>query len=158
MGRTHRHDKPLDTIWEIDDELWQRIEPILLEDAPAKPKAHGGRPRIDWRLAINGAIFRLRSGCQWNKLPQCFGDDSSVHRWFQRWCRNGVFEQIWAVLLEECDELGAVHWRWQAADGRIGTDLGFGSAFDRLVSSARGPCSRRADETVCLSVLFSRGR
>ena len=42
--------------------------------------------------------------------------------------------------------------------GMCGTDLGFGSAFDRLVSSARGPCSRRADETVCLSVLFSRGR
>ena len=49
MGRTQRQDRPLDTIWEIDDELWQRIEPILWEDAPATPKAHGGRPRIDWR-------------------------------------------------------------------------------------------------------------
>ena len=120
MGRTQRQDKPLDTIWEIDDELWQRIEPILWEDAPATPKAHGGRPRIDWRSAINGTIFRLRSGCQWNKLPKHFGDDSSVHRWFQRWCRNGIFEQVWAVLLEECSEFGAVDWRWQAADGRLG--------------------------------------
>ena len=67
-----------------------------------------------------------------------------------------------------------------------GTDLGSVSAFDRLVSSARGSCSRRVrrpfislscsreddrlassargscfrrvDETVCLSVLFSRRR
>ena len=120
MGRSQRQDRPLDTIWEIDDELWQRIEPILWEDAPAKPKAHGGRPRIDWRWAINGAIFRLRSGCQWNKLPKHFGDDSSVHRWFQRWCRNGVFEKVWAALLGECEELRAVDWRWQAADGRLG--------------------------------------
>jgi putative transposase len=120
MGRIHRSVKPLETIWEIDDEVWQRIEPILWEDAPAKASVHGGRPRIDWRCAVNGIIFRLRSGCQWNKLPIRFGDDSSVHRWFQRWCRNGVFQKVWAVLLEECDEFGAVDWRWQAADGRLG--------------------------------------
>src|SRR4051794_29735513 len=120
MGRKRRQDKPLETIWEIDDELWRRIEPILLEDAPPPPRAKGGRPRIDWRKAINGIIFRLRSGCQWNKLPERFGDDSSVHRWFQRWCRNGVFEKVWAVLVEECDEIGAVHWKWQSADGMLG--------------------------------------
>jgi putative transposase len=120
LGRTQRTTPPLGTIWEIDDELWQRIEPILLEDAPLPPKSHGGRHRIDWRAAINGIIFRLRSSCQWNKLPQPFGDDSSVHRWFQRWCRSGIFEKIWAVLVEECDELGAVDWKWQAADGMLG--------------------------------------
>jgi putative transposase len=120
MGRTHRQAQALDTIWEASDELWQRIEPILLEDAPPPPRAHGGRKRIDWRAAFNGIIFRLRSGCQWNKLPKQFGDDSSVHRWFQRWCRNGVFERIWALLVEECDEFGAVDWKWQAADGRLG--------------------------------------
>jgi putative transposase len=120
MGRTQLQGKPLDTIWEMDDELWQRIEPILWEDAPPKPRTHGGRPRINWRSAINGIIFRLRSGCQWNRLPKHFGDDSSVHRWFQRWSRNGILERAWAVLVGECDEFGAVNWRWQAADGRLG--------------------------------------
>ena len=37
-----------------------------------------------------------------------------------------------------------------------GTDLRFGSAFDRLSGSAVASCSQRGDETVCLSVLFSR--
>jgi putative transposase len=120
LGRPRRSTKPLPTIWELNDELWQRVEPILWEDCPPKPKAHGGRPRIDWRAAINGIIFRLRSGCQWNQLPRRFGDDSSVHRWFQRWCLNGVFQRVWAVLVEECDELGAVDWKWQAADGMLG--------------------------------------
>jgi putative transposase len=120
LARTKRDVKPLETIWEADDRLWKRIEPILLEDAPPPPKCHGGRPRIDLRAAFNGVIFRLRTGCQWNKLPGRFGDDSSVHRWFQRWCRDGVFERIWAVLVEECDDLGAVDWKWQAADGRLG--------------------------------------
>jgi putative transposase len=120
LGRTRRTTKPLETIWEISDPLWQRIEPILWKDAPPPPKRHGGRPRIDWRAAINGIIFRMRSGCQWNQLPKPFGDDSSVHRWFQRWSKNGVFEEVWAVLVEECDEIGAVQWKWQAADAMLG--------------------------------------
>jgi hypothetical protein len=36
----------------------------------------------------------------------------------------------------------------------FGTDLGSGSAFDRLEGSARGSCSQHVDETVYLSVLF----
>jgi putative transposase len=120
LARTKREFKPLETIWEVPDRLWLRIEPILSEDAPPTPKEHGGRKRIDWRSAFNGIIFRLRSGCQWNRLPKEFGDDSSVHRWFQRWCENGVFERVWAVLVEECDELGAVDWKWQSADGMLG--------------------------------------
>ncbi len=57
------------------------------------------------------------TGCQWNVLPRRFGDDSSVHRTFQRWIRKGVLDALWAMLLSECQELGGVHWRWQAADG-----------------------------------------
>jgi hypothetical protein len=34
MGRKKKTVKPLETIWEVPDELWERIEPILLEDAP----------------------------------------------------------------------------------------------------------------------------
>jgi len=29
-------------------------------------------------------------------------------------------EELWAVLLVECEELGGVDWRWQAADGCMG--------------------------------------
>ncbi|WP_435005858.1 IS5 family transposase (plasmid) [Tundrisphaera lichenicola] len=120
MGRKKRAVKPLETIWEVSDELWAKIEPILLEDAPPPPPAKGGRKRTDWRAAFNGVIFRMRSGCQWNRLPERFGDDSSVHRWFQRWNKNGVMEKIWAVLVEDCGELGGVLWEWQSADGAMG--------------------------------------
>lgn len=107
----------LGTIWEIPDDMWARIEPILRK---AYPPAATGRPQIDFRAAINGIIFRMRSGCQWNQLPKRFGDDSSVHRWFQRWVGDGIFEKVWAVLLSECEDLGGVDWQWQAADSVMG--------------------------------------
>ena len=109
--------QPLATIWEVPDELWERFEPILLKRYPPAPT---GRPRVDLRGVLDGVIFRVRSGCQWSRLPGRFGDDSSVHRWFQRWVEDGVFEELWAILLSECEELGAVDWRWQAADGCMG--------------------------------------
>lgn len=107
----------LPTIWEVPDTLWDHLAPILAELDPPKPT---GRPRIDARRALEAIIFRLRSGCQWNHLPQEFPDDSSVHRTFQRWVRLGVFVRIWADLLAACDDLGGVDWEWQAADGAMG--------------------------------------
>jgi putative transposase len=109
--------RPLETIWEVPDALWERLEPILLKHYPP---AQTGRPRVDLRRVVDGVIFRMRSGCQWNRLPERFGSDSTVHRWFQRFVQDGVLEELWAALLSECEELGAVDWRWQAADGCMG--------------------------------------
>lgn len=107
----------LPTIWRVPDELWERVSPIIRELDPPKQT---GRKRIDARGALDAIIFRMRSGCQWNQLPTEFPDDSSVHRTFQRWVSEGVFERLWATLVEECDELGGVSWEWQAADGAMG--------------------------------------
>lgn len=57
----------LDTIWEVPDELWDVIVPIKFAmDAPK----HTGRKRADPRQMLNGIIYRLRSGTQWNRLPK----------------------------------------------------------------------------------------
>jgi putative transposase len=117
MARRKRLEKPLPTIWEVSDELWKIIEPILNELDPAPAT---GRPRIDLRAALDGIIYQMRSGCQWNRLPEQFGDDASVHRTFQRWVRKGVLRSIWAQLVENCEELGGVNWDWQSADGAMG--------------------------------------
>ena len=110
-------ERDLETVWEVPDELWEQIEPVLLE---ADPPNRRGRPRADVRRALDGIIFRLRSGCQWNRLPREFGDDSTIHRTFQRWVERGVFTQIWALLVQKCDDLGEVQWRWQSADAAMG--------------------------------------
>lgn len=36
----------------------------------------------------------LDNGAKWKDLPRRFGPKSTVHRWFQTWVRDGVFENI----------------------------------------------------------------
>ena len=88
---------PMENIWEISDDLWEKIEPVLKTADP--PKATG-RKRVDQRLMLNGVVYKMRSGCQWNSLPKELGDDSTIHRAFQRWVRLGVFDRIWAMVDE----------------------------------------------------------
>jgi len=136
--------KALDTIWEVDDALWSIIEPIL---SAYWPRKRTGRPPACWRACFNGVIYQMRTGCQWNKLPQQFGDDSTVHRWFQRWAEEGILERIWAVLVEHCDELRGVEWKWQAADGSLAKARFGGPMSARTPRIGRKTARRRT----CLS-------
>lgn len=129
MARKKNKVEPLATIWEVNDELWAIIQDIVDE---LDPPARTGRPRTGEREALNGIIYQMRSGCQWNHLPRQFGDDSSVHRALQRWIAKGVFERAWAVLIENCDELGGLDWRWQSADGAMGKARFGGIASGRI--------------------------
>src|SRR3981189_2906705 len=79
---------------------------ILREFWPKKPT---GRRVANWRTMLNAIIFRFRSGCQWDQLPERFGPKSTVHDWFQRWVQGGIFEKLWGV-----------QWQWQSADAMLG--------------------------------------
>ena len=69
---------PMPTIRRVPDELWEKIEPILQEHDPSRGI---GRPRVNQRTVLNADIFRLRTGCQWNRmLKEKFPDDLTVHR------------------------------------------------------------------------------
>ena len=120
--------RPLPTIWELPDDLWKEIEPII---NCFYPLAGTGRPRADLRRVLDGIIHRLRSGCQWRHLPERFGATSTVHGWFQRFSADGLLEELWAYLVRECEELGGVRWEWQAVDGVMGKS--------RFSGGARGP-------------------
>lgn len=111
----HRTKRP--TLWVISDDLWERLNDLLETYDPPKPT---GRPRRPARPILNAILFHLRTGCQWNQLPKEFGDDSTIHRRFQRWVELQLFELLWSLLVAECDELALVEWDWQSADGSLG--------------------------------------
>ena len=75
--------------------LTDDIRNWLLEripDAPVNPK--GGRPPLDRAKVLGGIFWILDNGAKWKDLPRAFGAKSAVHRYFQRWVRNGVFERM----------------------------------------------------------------
>ena len=84
------------------------------------PPESTGRKRVHPRRILDGIILRMRADCQWNRLPRELRDDSTIHRTFQRWVELGVLERIWAMLIEECEELGGVDWEWQSVDCAMG--------------------------------------
>lgn len=104
--------------WGIPDALWAHIEPLL---PPRKPHPLGcHRPRVADRKAMDAIFFVLRTGCQWNALNATdLCSSSAAHRRFQEWTAAGVFERLWALGLEEYDELQAVQWAYQAMDGAL---------------------------------------
>ena len=75
--------KPAPTIWKIPDDVWEIAVEILDREYPKRVKGHR---RVDLRPIVNGILYRLRTGCQWNHLPKEFGDDSTIHRPFQAMC------------------------------------------------------------------------
>jgi putative transposase len=132
----------LPTIWRVDDVLWAEMEKVLEEH---DPPARFGPARIDQRNALDGVIYRMRSGAQWNRLPKEYGDDSSVHRTFQRWVKRGVIGRIWAVLVKGCEELAGVDWEWQSFDCALGKARHGGITSERTQPTGR----RTAPSVAC---------
>ena len=61
---------PLETIWEIPDAAFERLQPILAQAYPAKPT---GRGRIDFRKAtgdarVKGDHFELKNSVRVGRL------------------------------------------------------------------------------------------
>ena len=67
----------------------------LVERIPKSQRnPKGGRPPADPRKIVRGIFWILDNGAKWKDLPRRFGSKSTVHRWFQRWVNDGVFESI----------------------------------------------------------------
>lgn len=98
--------------WEISDEFWSRVEPLLppaLERDRTRRYSIGagrGRKRKDPRLVFAAIVYVLRTGCQWKALPATrFGSASAIHKRFLEWEKVGVFVRLAQAGLPEYDEL-----------------------------------------------------
>src|SRR5262245_51316630 len=104
-----------DDRWRIPDELWEAMEVLL----PPRKKHPLGchNPRVPDRDAMNGILFVLRTGCQWNALnATSICTSSSAHRRFQEWREAGLFSKFWKIGLLAYDDLKGIDWSWISAD------------------------------------------
>jgi transposase len=62
--------------WEVNDELWAVIEPLLPK--VERRSRYPGRKRLDDRLVLRGILFVLHTGISWELLPQELGFGSGM--------------------------------------------------------------------------------
>lgn len=91
---------------DLTDKQWEIVEPLLPE-LPRRSDGRG-RPWADSRKLLNGMLWVLRTGAQWQDLPSRYGTKSTCHRRFQQWVDAGVFEQILKHLAEDLKERGGL--------------------------------------------------
>jgi transposase len=53
-----------------------------------------GRTGADNRLFVNGVLWVLRSGADWQCLPERYGKWKTTHKRFTRWAKAGVWEKV----------------------------------------------------------------
>jgi transposase len=101
--------------WDVDDELWALIDPVL---PPWPEKAPGPRPIPD-RSCLQGILFVLHTGIGWEDLPQELGFGSGMTCWrrLERWTEAGVFDQVHQILLAKLNAANRIDWTRAAMDG-----------------------------------------
>ena len=82
----------------LRDDQWEQIKDLL----PGRASTVGVTAK-DNRLFVEAVLYRYRSGIPWRDLPERFGDFRVVHTRFSRWAKTGVWQRIFEVLSNDCD-------------------------------------------------------
>ena len=139
--------------WEVSDEQWALLEPILRSKRRPDGK---GRPPKDPRTVLNGVLWILGTGAQWREMPPKYPPYQTCHRRFQQWVRSGALAKALRKLAQRL-----------RAEGRLNLEEAFidamfvaakkGASGLVLPSEAKGRRSRLSPlATVYLSPSVSK--
>ena len=86
----------------LSDTEWEIFEPLLLQMLPQKKRT---RP-CNWskRAIVDGILYQLKNGCNWEDLPNDLPPSSTVYWHYKQWRNAGVFEELMRVLHEQIRE------------------------------------------------------
>jgi len=129
----------------VSDELWALVAPLL---PPEPPKPKGGRPRVPDRKCLTGIIFVLKTGIQWELLPQEMGCGSGMTCWrrLRDWQAAGVWEALHHTLLDRLGEAGQLDWSRASLDSA--------SVPAKRGATASAPIRRTAENRARSAILW----
>ena len=80
----------------LTDAEWEILKPLLPEFLPPKNKT---MPLIwSYRELIDGMLYRLKNGCNWEDLPKDFPPSSTVFWHYNAWRKAGSIETLMTLL------------------------------------------------------------
>lgn len=77
----------------FSDHQWAAIEPLLPTNQP-------GARRVDDRRVLSGVVHVLKTGCRWQDTPAIYGPSTTVYNRFHRWSQRGIWQDLFAALVE----------------------------------------------------------
>lgn len=122
----------------VSDGLWEVVVPLLPKP---RPKKKAGRPRIPDRACLTGIVFVLKTGIQWECLPQEMGCGSGMTCWrrLRDWQEAGVWWELHRVLLDHLGAAGRIDWSRASIDSSTVPAKGLKKGGHRPRRSARTP-------------------
>ena len=84
---------------DLSDSQWPLIHRLL--PRPKWRPGGPGCPPCDLRNVVNGILYVTKTGCQWRMLPKEFGCWQTVYGYFNRWSRQGVWQQVLTQLTRQ---------------------------------------------------------
>lgn len=97
----------------LSDKQWSVLQPLL----PKQDYTRGGRPRADDKKTVEGIIWILTTGAQWNEVPAKYGSGRTCWRRFTQWKKQGVWKKMWQKLLIMLDRQDKLTWEVSYLDG-----------------------------------------
>jgi transposase len=101
--------------YELTDQEWERIAPLLPPTHPGKR----GHPWRDHRPVINAILWILGSGAPWADLPDRYPPRSTCNDRLICWQEDGTWERILQALQAEADQDENLVWVSNALDASI---------------------------------------
>ena len=119
---------------DLTDKQWEILRPLLPEQDLGGSGQKGGRPRRDAREVLSGVLWILRTGAQWNELPDRYPPYQTCHRRYQQWVEQGVMEGLLRALAQDLRERGKLDLTEGFIDGTHAGAKKGGLALAKLVA------------------------
>ncbi len=97
--------------YEVTDQQWELIEDLFASGSST------GRPCRDPRMMVNAMLWILNTGSPWRDLPDRYGPWQTAYNRFNRWRKEGIFDQLLERLQMRLDAEGRIDWDLWCVDG-----------------------------------------
>ena len=86
----------------LTDDEWEVLEPLLSQVLPAKKQTRP--PAWTKRELIDGVLYQLKNGCNWQDLPKDLPPYSTVYWHYKQWQAAGSIEKLMTLLHQDVRE------------------------------------------------------
>lgn len=74
---------------DLTSKQWEILKPLI------PPVKHGGRPRKhNMKDIVDAIMYKVKTGCQWNQIPNDFPPCKTVFDYFRKWSLEGSWEKL----------------------------------------------------------------